>query len=102
MGSIYDEALANLAKGTRKYEETARREDTCAGKPGAVVVGHLGRGDHQAKIWSCAFVHEGAGYLILTMLEDPSTAADDRRLHAIVEATELTRLSDLGSAEPPR
>ena len=35
---LHGEAVANLPKGIARYEEGARREETCLGKPGAVVV----------------------------------------------------------------
>jgi hypothetical protein len=94
---LRDEALANLSKGGARYEEVARREDTCVGKPGAVVTAQLvSQGTRTAKIWSCTFVHDAAGYIVLYMLAEPVETADERRARAIVDATELTKLADLG------
>jgi hypothetical protein len=98
---LRDEALANLSKGGARYDEVARREETCVGKPGAVVTAQLvSRGTRTAKIWSCAFVHDTAGYIVLYMLAEPVETADERRARAIVEATELTKLTDLGVLPP--
>jgi len=97
---LRDEALANLSKGGARYEELARREETCVGEPGAVVAAQLvSRGTRTAKIWSCAFVHGTAGYIMLYMLAEPVDATDERRARSILEATELTRLADLGPTE---
>jgi hypothetical protein len=91
------EALANLNKGAGKYEETVRRDETCLGKPGAVTLGQVKHGSTRvARIWSCAFVHEDAGYFFLTMLAEPAGTADERYVRSIVDATELTTLADLG------
>lgn len=96
---VRDEALANLPKGGARFEESTRSEDTCAGQPGAVVAGSLTEnGAARAKIWSCAFKRDGAGYLALYMIPDASSADDAKRARAIVDATELTRLGDLGAA----
>jgi hypothetical protein len=101
--SLAEEALANLPKGAARYEETARREDTCYGHPGAVVLGRLVRdGQRQARIWSCAFFHDRSGYLFLSMLAEPSSTADEQRVRAIFDATELTKLAELGTSESPR
>jgi hypothetical protein len=96
---LHDEALANLPKGTSKYDEGARREETCLGSPGAVVVGQLlGRGARKARVWSCAFAHDDTGYFVLSMLSEPVEAGDDRRAKSILEATELTHLAEIGAA----
>lgn len=94
---IRDEAIANLSKGVGKYEESGRRDETCLGTPGAVVTGRiLANGDRHAKVWSCAFVRDDAGYFTLYMLPEPALGEDERRLRSILDATELTRLADLG------
>lgn len=98
---LRDEVVANLAKGAGRYEESARRDDTCLGKPGAVVTGQiLAEGQRQAKVWSCAFLSETAGYFTLYMLAEPVLNADERRVRSILDATELTRLADLGAFPP--
>jgi hypothetical protein len=101
---LHKEALANLSKGATTYEETSRREDTCHGKPGAVVTGSLMLRDTRlARIWSCAFVSGDAGYLMVTTLAEPVLRGDDARLRSIVDATELTRLADVqGGTTPDR
>ena len=48
------------------------------------------------RTWACAFVHDGAGYFFMYMVAEPASTADERRVRAIVDATELTHLSDLG------
>jgi hypothetical protein len=99
---LRDEALANLAKGAGKYEESSRRDEPCLGKSGAVVLGQImHHGARQARIWSCAFAYDGAGYLALTMLAEPASITDERRVRAIVDATELTHLADLGAVPSP-
>lgn len=96
-----DEAIANLPKGSGRWEETARREDTCLGKSGAVVTGQIMvHATRTHRVWSCAFMNDNAGYLILYMLAEPAGTADERRARAVLEATELTRLADLGTIPP--
>jgi hypothetical protein len=98
---LHDEAVANLPKGTARYEEGARREETCLGKPGAVVTGKImSSGKAKARVWSCAFVHDAAGYLALYMLAEPAGTADERRARAVIDTTELTHLADLGMLPP--
>jgi hypothetical protein len=98
---LRDEVVANLSKGAGRYEEATRRDDTCLGHPGAVVTGQImSKGQRQAKVWSCAFVRETAGYFTLYMLTEPLLTADERRVRSILDATELTRLADLGTLAP--
>ncbi|MDF2695750.1 MAG: hypothetical protein K0S65_4133, partial [Labilithrix sp.] len=59
---LREEVLANIPKGAARFEEATRRDETCAGERGAVVTGHLVQDRSQrARVWSCAFVHDGAG-----------------------------------------
>lgn len=94
---LRDEALANVPKGLARFEETSRVEETCLGERGAVVTGQLAHGSvRRARVWSCAFVHDGAAYFMLYALEEPASAETERRARAILDATELTRLADVG------
>ena len=98
---LRDEALANVPKGAARFEETTRREETCAGERGAVVAGHLmEQGTRRARAWACAFFHDDAAYLTLYTIAEPVGSADERRVRAIADATELTHLADLGSSAP--
>ncbi len=98
---LHDEAIANLRKGLARYEEGARREETCLGERGAVVTGKLtSNGKAKAHVWSCAFVHDNAGYLALYMLAEPADSGDERRARSLIDSTELTHLADLGSLPP--
>lgn len=95
---LRDEALVNV-KGATRFEESARHDETCLGERGAVIVGQLLDGKTPtARVWSCAFVHDGAGYLVLHMLAEPVSATTERRARSIVDATELTHLADLTPA----
>lgn len=100
----HDEALANLPKGSGKYEETSRQDDLCIpGKPGAVVSGQImakNTTTRIARVWTCTFVHETAGYIMMTMLAEPVGSVDEKHARSILEATELTKLSDLGGIPP--
>ena len=103
MKRLHDDVVATLPRGMGKYEETARHEGTCVGRPGAIVAGKIVEaGATRARVWTCAFVKDDAGYLAATMVVEPASAAEERRLHSVVEATELTHLSDLGKQPPPR
>jgi len=99
---LRDEALANVPKGIARFEEAARRDETCLGERGAVVTGYLAhKTSRRARVWSCAFVHDGAGYLALHVLNEPVDEATERSARTIVESTELTRLADLGAMPDP-
>ncbi|MBX3228037.1 MAG: hypothetical protein KIT84_27570 [Labilithrix sp.] len=99
---LRDEALANVPKGIARFEETARRDERCLGEPGAVVVGRLAHGSsRRARVWSCAFVHEGAGYFVLYSVAEPADDAAEKRARTILDSTELTRLADLGAPPSP-
>jgi len=99
---LRDEALANVPKGIARFEETARREDTCLGEKGAVIVGHLAyKTSIRAKVWSCAFVHHGAGYFALYSLAQPLDPGAEEKARQIIDSTELTHLSDLGLPPDP-
>lgn len=98
---LHDEAVVNLPKGTARYEEGTRSEETCLGRPGAVVTGRIKSGSKAtARVWSCTFFHEAAGYIALYMLAEPAGTADVRRARSIIDSTELTRLADLGPLPP--
>ena len=95
---LRDELLANVPKGTARFEELTRRDETCLGEHGAVVVGQLlESGAQRGRVWSCAFIHKDVGYIALVSLGEPATSDDEKRVRAIVEATELTKLADLGT-----
>jgi hypothetical protein len=97
---LFDDALANVNRNASKYEETGRRDDTCHGRPGAVVTGRLLlRELHLARIWSCTFVADDAGYLIITALAEPASRADEHRLRTIADAVEPTHLAEIGTPE---
>lgn len=92
---LHAEALTNLPRNGPAYEETSRGDETCLGRPGAVVLGksRTAQGE-QANVWSCGFVHDGAAYLVMYSVRADSASEDGRRLRAIIEATELTRLAE--------
>lgn len=95
---LRDETLANLPKGAAQFEEASRSDETCRGERGAVVTGYLSeKGNRRARTWSCAFEHGGAGYLTLFMMAESANPDAAARVRAIVDATELTRLADLGT-----
>ena len=56
------------------------------------------RGD-PALVWSCTVFDEGAGYLVMYALPESANPAEAKRLRAIVEATELTRLGEISGQE---
>jgi hypothetical protein len=93
---LHSEAIANLPRDGRAYEETSRGDETCAGTPAAVVLGKA-RTTHgePANVWSCAFAHEGAAYLLMYSVRAAAPSEDGRRLREILEATELTNLAPL-------
>jgi len=91
---VHEEAFSNVPRVARSWRETARRDDTCVGEPGAVVVGRLTRPDESsAMTWSCAFVRDGRGYFVGFVLPEGSDAHPAMR--RVVEATELTQLAAL-------
>jgi hypothetical protein len=93
---LHAEALTNLPRNGPAYEESSRGDETCLGKPGAVVLGRsrTARGE-PANVWSCGFAHDGASYLVMSSLRADSPSEDGRRLREIIEATELTHLAEL-------
>jgi len=96
---LHAEALANMPSGDGSYAETARREGTCVGRPGAIVAGRIVRwGKPTARIWTCAFANERAGYFAMTLLMEPVADDVERGARVVVEGTELTNLSDLAAA----
>ncbi len=94
------EALAQLPRSSAAYEEKARIEEPCVGRPGAVILGRAtNRRGEATRIWSCAFLEGDAGYLIMTSRVEGGPPSDDQGLRRIAEATELTKL---GEITPPR
>ena len=94
---FHDEVLANLPKTARSYAEIDRRDEPCLGEPGAVILGRYERPDGaKARVWSCAFVKDGRGYVMAYALPEKDPEGPLRR---IVEGTELTRLESVGA--PP-
>jgi hypothetical protein len=93
---LQPEGLASLPRGGPTYEEVSRKDDTCLGNAGAVVVGNARtpRGD-AAKVWSCAFAHDGAAYLLMYSVRADASSEDGHLLREIVDATEVTRLGEL-------
>lgn len=95
---LRDEALANVPKGIARFVEGGRRDDTCVGEHGALVTGNLmHKTSHRGRVWSCAFVREGAAYLALYSVAEPAAAGAEQSARAIIEATELTHLADIGT-----
>lgn len=98
---VHGEALANVPRADGTYDERARNDDVCHGAPGAVVLGRIkGRRGEPAKVWSCAFLHDGAAYVAMYSTAESTTARDEARLREVIDATELTRLEGLRG--PPR
>ena len=56
----------------------------------------------KARVWSCAFVNEDTGYFMLSMLAEPVEPADEGRAKSIFDATELTKLAEIGSMPQER
>lgn len=83
------EILTNIPK-EGAYQERERHDDKCLGGPGASTTGVLPSG---ARVWTCAAVRDGRGYLVAVSLPDPPV--DLARLRTIVDATELTNLAPL-------
>jgi hypothetical protein len=92
---LHAEALANMpTDGT--YAEVGRGEGPCVGRPGAIVIGRILRGGKPtARIWTCAFANENAGYFAMTTLPEPVSDDVERGARVVVERTELTKLADL-------
>jgi hypothetical protein len=96
---LRDEALVNVPKGAARFEEATRRDDTCLGERGAVVAGNLVQDStRRGHIWSCAFIHDSTGYLTLFMLDERASSSEEHRVRTIIDATELTKLANLGGA----
>lgn len=96
---LLPEILANLKKVDETFEETARRDETCLGERGAVVVGKLVEdGRSIARLWTCALVHDGAGYILVSRLTEPVAKDDENQARRIVDATELTHLAEITPA----
>jgi hypothetical protein len=92
----HGEAMANMPTGDGSYTEVGRREGRCCGRPGAIVTGRVVRFNQPtARIWTCAFTNEHAGYFAMTMLMEPVTEDVERGARIVIEGTELTRLTDL-------
>jgi hypothetical protein len=98
---VHGEALANLPRGSGAHEETSRKDGTCLGQPGAIVLGRVTSANGSgARLWSCAFHRGGAAYLAMFSVGETATATDTRRVQAVVDATELTELEDMGGRAP--
>lgn len=99
--TLHGEALANLPHGAAPHAETGRSDETCLGEPGAVVRGRIenARGE-PADVWACAFSHEGAAYMAMTAVRARATSEEAAHVRAVVDATELTTLSQMGGREP--
>ena len=96
---LLPEILANLKKVDETFEETARRDETCLGEPGAVIVGRLVEaGKPVAQLWTCAILHDDAGYMLVSRLSEPFLEDDARHARRIVDATELTHLAEIAPA----
>ena len=98
---LHEEALTNLPIGVGRFEGSLRRDETCLGERGAAVAGSLRQtASTNARVWSCAFAHRDSSYLVLTMVSESASNADQRLARAIVDATDLTRLAELGTIAP--
>jgi hypothetical protein len=98
---LHDEGLANVPRADGRLEELARRDDTCLGLPGAVVLDRVtNRRGEQARVWSCAVSKDDVGYLLVVSTRDSASPSDDRRLHRVIDATELTRLGEVAPKGP--
>lgn len=93
---LHGEALASLPRNGPAYEESSRGDETCLGRPGAVVLGKSRTvRDEAANVWSCGFSDGGASYLVMYSVRADAPSEDGRRLRSIIEATELTQLAEL-------
>jgi hypothetical protein len=98
---LHGEALANVPRADGTYDETQRRDDTCLGQKGAVVVGKVtNKKGEKARLWSCAFLRGEAGYLVMYALRASATPSEEAQVRGVVEATELTRLEDMSGTRP--
>lgn len=99
---LLPEILANLKKVDETFEETARREELCLGEPGAVIVGRLVEaGKPVARLWTCAILHDDAGYMLVSRIAEPVEKDEENSARRIVDATELTHLAELAPAPAP-
>jgi hypothetical protein len=87
---VQRDGVAGLLRTGATYEETERRDETCAGKNGAVVIGKVTAKGTTGKMWSCTFVHGGHPYWLMYLIDDRDAQADEAMLRRIVDATELT------------
>lgn len=95
---LFPEVVATMKSADETFEETARREETCLGEPGAVVTGTFRDGGKPvARLWTCALVHADGGYMLVTRVAEPAAKTEESRARRIVDATELTKLGILGS-----
>lgn len=99
---IGPEALANVPRADGVWEEKERRDGTCHGEPGAIVVGRVNnRKGEAARLWGCTFVKDGAAYVTMLATRETTTARDEAKLRAVIDATDLTHLEDM-STQPAR
>ncbi len=95
---LFREALAALPRADSAFDETGRSDETCIGEKGAVVVGRIATARAaSAKVWSCAFVKGDAAFVVGYALPEGAPKANEAALRAIVEATDTTKLADVGS-----
>jgi hypothetical protein len=98
---LHDEALSNLPRADGAHDELGRRDETCLGQRGAVILGRVNdRRGQPARVWSCAVSSGDTGYLVMSSLHDKALPEEEKRLRRVVDATELTQLGEL--AAPPR
>ena len=71
------------------YVETARKDETCLGEAGAVVIGHFTDNKNQdGTVWTCTFIRDGNAYWVGTFV-NAKYPGDEPALRAIVDATEI-------------
>lgn len=74
----------------------------CLGEPGAVIVGRLVEaGKPVARLWTCAILHDDAGYMLVSRIAEPVEKDEENSARRIVDATELTHLAELAPAPAP-
>jgi hypothetical protein len=98
---LHDEGLANVPRADGRLEELSRRDDTCLGLPGAIILDRVtNRRGEPSRVWSCAVSKDDVGYLLVVSAREKATATEDKRLHRILDATELTRLGEVAPKAP--
>jgi hypothetical protein len=98
---LHDEGLANVPRADGRLEELARRDDTCLGLPGAVILDRVtNRRGEPTRVWSCAVSKDDVGYLLVVSARESASASEDKRLRRVIDATELTRLGEVAPKSP--